>query len=401
MVNFLKNYQKIMYSGLVIFAIFSTISISGQLVGSIIALLGWIMKIVYEKKINLEKNSLNLPICLFFLSIVISTLFSPYFENSADRIRSDGEKILLFFLVVIGVKEIKHSKILINILIISAGVESAYILLQYFWKIYLFNVVISKNLLTDRSLGGCLSMVIPITLCLFGILSKFDKKLLALIILIIILFLLLIVNNTRGAWVGVSLVMVILSIIEYKRFLWFFLSIFLIAYFILPFHIKSGTYIRIKSIFEKNSSNLERISFSKEALIMIKDNPILGVGPNNFKYYYCKKHNIKMENFCHKTCHNNFLNIGAEMGILGLCTFIYLLVIFYKNAINKLIEFKGSDNFWLILGIILSISSILTGGMFNYSLDCRTGYLFWFLLGIYVKMTSSNKDSSCGAREVS
>ena len=91
--------------------------------------------------------------------------------------------------------------------------------------------------------------------------------------------------------------------------------------------------------FEKGSVK-SRILIWKTTLNMIKKNPLMGVGPGNFKINYLKycigkkdvltpvKENVE-------DVHNDFLEITAETGIIGLLLFLFLLFRIFRTGFCK------------------------------------------------------------------
>ena len=67
---------------------------------------------------------------------------------------------------------------------------------------------------------------------------------------------------------------------------------------------------------------------------MIKDNPLFGVGPENFQEVFLKyKVGLNTDT---RYAHNIFLHMWAELGIIGLSSIIYLIITFLKNSLIPL-----------------------------------------------------------------
>ena len=66
---------------------------------------------------------------------------------------------------------------------------------------------------------------------------------------------------------------------------------------------------------------------------MIKDFPLLGVGPANVKEVYAlyKKHDAPRVRPPH--LHNNVVQLWAERGILGLAAYLLLLALFLRECL--------------------------------------------------------------------
>lgn len=114
-----------------------------------------------------------------------------------------------------------------------------------------------------------------------------------------------------------------------------YLSLFIIAIFILPRSFQTEGTNLLRSV-----SSLARIGSSQNAIIIFKDNPILGVGFNAYRYAQKKYGFIKGEDW--EKSHagagtdNSFLFILATTGVLGIASYIYLLRSILKNR-NKVL----------------------------------------------------------------
>lgn len=93
-----------------------------------------------------------------------------------------------------------------------------------------------------------------------------------------------------------------------------------------------------------------RIIVWKGALNVIKNNPILGTGPETFAYSYYQNrplaHNQTTEwNFFYNKAHNELLNIFANTGILGVSSFLLFLTTalysLYKGAKSQTEQTSG------------------------------------------------------------
>lgn len=136
---------------------------------------------------------------------------------------------------------------------------------------------------------------------------------------------------------------------------------------------------RLMSIFNFHDTSAElRLAYVESAVTMIKDHP-WGVGWYGYQFafpsydFYLKNPNVIMYH-----CHNLFLNIGAELGIVGLALFLYLMWQLFKIA--RQIRHKQVKP-WvrgIACGYIASLVGIAIGGLSDYTLfNIQLGILFW------------------------
>ncbi|MES2587477.1 MAG: O-antigen ligase family protein [Bacteroidota bacterium] len=116
-------------------------------------------------------------------------------------------------------------------------------------------------------------------------------------------------------------------------------SLALVMVLVLGISFKTWEKISISSLV-KSESALERIKVWEKTIQLIKENPVLGVGPGNWKYQYMKFgvgdiESVAFSLVSFQKPHNDFLWILAENGLVGFLLFssilIYVLVIFIKK----------------------------------------------------------------------
>jgi O-antigen ligase len=77
-----------------------------------------------------------------------------------------------------------------------------------------------------------------------------------------------------------------------------------------------------------------RLLLWKQALIITKERPILGWGPENFSPAF-EKHYLPQFEVWFDRAHNIFLDYLAQTGILGLLSYLSIFVIFYWQFFRK------------------------------------------------------------------
>ncbi|MEG1142899.1 MAG: O-antigen ligase family protein [Clostridia bacterium] len=168
--------------------------------------------------------------------------------------------------------------------------------------------------------------------------------------LLILLLASIISCQSRNALIGLLIGSFLIAALYDKRFI--LLSIILpIPLFLIP-----QSRLRILQIFD-SSQNSSRFQIWESAKMMIKDNPIFGIGYNNFEVnypiYVANNENLFIsEGYLPLHPHNIFLNIQAELGILGTISFILFISITIFTLL-KLIRLHTDNN---INGILIGIT---------------------------------------------
>ena len=144
-----------------------------------------------------------------------------------------------------------------------------------------------------------------------------------------------------------------------------------------------------------------RISIWQSALRMGRDHPLLGVGPDNFLYYYsndgsCAKNHMdpwyyraandagKVVNYdrCISHPHNLFLDFWLSTGILGLLAALALLALFAMLGIRLLQRAEAGWRGPLLAVLVAMLAFVVHGQVDNsYFLPDLAG-LFWLCIGV-------------------
>lgn len=141
-----------------------------------------------------------------------------------------------------------------------------------------------------------------------------------------------------------------------------------------------------------------RIPQMQVALNIIKTNPLLGVGINNYTevMHEYDTTDIKLTSITRHQVHNIFLQIAAEMGIMGLAIFIWLVLMVYKEGLSYIKSSEGTMS-GIVVGIIAGTSAFLIHGLVDAaSLGNHLFLIFWFFAGIIIairKIESQAKPS--------
>jgi putative inorganic carbon (HCO3(-)) transporter len=135
-----------------------------------------------------------------------------------------------------------------------------------------------------------------------------------------------------------------------------------------------------------HNSIVQRLMFWQAAIRILKDFPVLGVGPGNFSAVYAKyKLPLAWEtNFTH----NSYLQIGAETGIVGILSFLYMVSAFFKKMFICLKERGPSQG--LALGATAATLTFLVHNFVDYTLFIPEVSLFWWIgLGAIVVISKT------------
>lgn len=138
----------------------------------------------------------------------------------------------------------------------------------------------------------------------------------------------------------------------------------------------------------KDTSVAERLFKWRTAFEMLKEHPLLGVGAGNLKVRYAlyqarvrEKSLYPLRATSESNVHNDFLQIAAETGALGLLAFLLIFGAYFWRAWRTLRDTIGSNDFFLNLGFCAAVLAFLAYGLTNFPMRIipTAGSLFIFL----------------------
>jgi putative inorganic carbon (HCO3(-)) transporter len=126
------------------------------------------------------------------------------------------------------------------------------------------------------------------------------------------------------------------------------------------------------------------------ALQMMREQPLLGVGPGTFRLRYGPY--LGLERWDLDIHSNNMLlEIGATTGLIGIGSFAFVVLYalwrefgyLYRRRASTTTSGPAAARWWLIVGLAAATAAFLVHSMVDYFLgfDATLG-LFWAVLGI-------------------
>jgi O-antigen ligase len=188
----------------------------------------------------------------------------------------------------------------------------------------------------------------------------------------------LLLTFTRSVWLGWAVAAFVVVMLSRARLLvWAAPAVVLFITF-MPLDLFS----RLVSTFDtQQSSNFDRIRMLQAGVEIIRDHPVLGVGPANVKAAYAlyRKHDAPRPRPPH--LHNNVVQLWAERGILGLCAYLLLLALFFCECARG---WRGPQRMWAEIGVAVAVS-LTVAGLFEFNFgDTEVFYMMLNLFALIV-----------------
>jgi O-antigen ligase/tetratricopeptide (TPR) repeat protein len=385
----------------------------------LLALMFWGLRMINKEEIKFISTPLNLPILSFIAICALSLIWSNSFFVSLKELPLFLAGPLLYFVITNSINDERQINRILNVLLIIGTLFGIYGIFQYngidfsFWirnigRQQVFGLFGNANYFAEY-----LIVPLPIAVSLFFASRNKFKKIL-LLIAILAMGASLIVTFARGSYLsfGVSLIFMffLFLISRGKNFIKNNKKIFIIILvviiittflFVVPTPLnKSGTVIsKIKSRisvtqFAQDYSIKRRITIWKFTGMMIKDHPLLGSGIGTYKYntlryqaeFFAQGENRSLypHGFADKA-HNEYLQLWAELGIIGLGIFIWLIISYFRFGLKILRKIKDEYRQGIIIGLMGAIIAVLVDGIFGFPLHLpATIVLFWLVLELTV-----------------
>jgi O-antigen ligase len=188
----------------------------------------------------------------------------------------------------------------------------------------------------------------------------------------------LLLTFTRSVWLGWAVAAFVVVMASRARLLVYAAPVLVLFVTFMPLDL----FGRLISTFDvQQSSNFDRIRMLEAGVEMIRDHPVLGVGPANVKEAYAlyRKHDAPRPRPPH--LHNNVIQLWAERGILGLSAYLLLLALLFRECAR---EWRGPRRMWAEIGIAVAVS-LTVAGLFEFNFgDTEVFYMMLNLFALIV-----------------
>ena len=387
----------------------------------IIGLMFWFLKMTSQEEFKITRAPLNLPVLAFMVICPLSLFWSNSPMVSLLEFTLFLAGPILYFIVANNVKNEFQINRLLAILLFISTILGIYGIFQYngidfsFWKAnvgrnQVFGLFGNVNYFAEY-------MIVPLPLAIslfFACRNRVHKVL--LLVGILAMSGSLILTFTRGSYLAIgisSLFMFFLYLAsrgknlikEHKKIFIFVLVVALLVtgLFIFPNPLnKSGTVIsKIKgrisiSQFTSGSSLKRREAIWGFTTLMIRDHPLLGSGLGTFKYnslsYQAKffgqgENRLLYPYGIARESHNEYLQLWAELGIIGLGIFLWFIITYFNYGLKTLRRIKDDHKRGIIIGLMGSIVAFLVDAIFWFPMHQPANIiLFWLALGLTISI---------------
>ncbi|MFQ5561928.1 MAG: O-antigen ligase family protein [Nitrospinota bacterium] len=337
----------------------------------------------------MRTKELTVALLLFCFYIFSSSLFSVNPEFTA-RVSFNVFGFSLFFLFLVSNMR-KQSEIAVikNSLILPAVVMGIYSIFQYHGHDLLFQpvepymkkfLVVSGFIDNPNLFAGYLVGVIPLSLA--GVMAAGNKKKLFFrSTCFVVLVAALLLTNARTGLLSFFGSMLFFCLMKFARSLKkaFVTGMLLLALLSCAFFVTNKYYMAQsrKDIGLTDTSVHVRLLHWKTAWLMITDSPdsfLFGKGAGSFKLHYLdyriealkgQKDRPRFENSHH--AHNEYIQLWAESGLVGLLLAASFLFIFFKKVFRTFQNLgRSTTDFTALTGYLASFLALLINALASF-----------------------------------
>lgn len=383
--------------------------VSNTLIGVLlIACVGFWLLLTLADDGETQLTPINLLVLLYWGIATVATALSPVKMAAFGGWTKLTLYLLLFALAARILRSARIRSALITVYLHTALLVSVYGLRQWFFgadalatwvdpesplskTTRVYSYLGNPNLLA----GYLLPAVALSLMAVFAWRGLLPKALAVLMFFVNIICLIL--TFSRGGWIGLLALGVSLLILLvywwsihlprfWRRWSLPILLVSMVLVLILAVVFVEPVRDRVLSIFagRGDSSNNFRINVWAAVIEMIRDRPILGIGPGNsafnkiYPLYQQPRYNAL-------SAYSIVLEVAVETGFIGLACFLWLIVVTFNQGIMQLRRLRQLGNrsaFWLI-GAIATLVGMLAHGTVDtvwYRPEVNT--LWWLMVAL-------------------
>jgi O-antigen ligase len=344
---------------------------------------------------------------LFYIAIILSTIFSAYPLDGLKQIIQVSIFFVLVYLFYSTISTIKDTINMLFAVFLSAVIISGSIVYEFIANNYNLSGLIAASqtrtvgiLSNVNAPGGLVVSILPI---LFSLLFYSSNKYkVHTVLAIIILIPGIILSTSRSAFIAIIASILFILFFHYRRkFLLLFSSIILTLF---SLYLIPEVHNAINFLFRIESGLSQRGYLWEISINMITDYPIFGIGPGAYSHIMLNYFPVMFDTFVGQellwlrdvtsgtnNSHNFILFFFSDMGILGLLSSIILPYTFFHTAYKtiKKLSREKSVEYFIVIGIIaagigLFLRSIFEGiGILTYGW-IKMDLPFWLLFSVLI-----------------
>lgn len=345
------------------------VSIAAAQILLAVTLLLWVALLITGRE-RFEAPRLFWPLVAYAGMTLVSVAFSSLpAESLVDS------KQLLLFLIVPAVYRLARGKgalTLVTVIISVGAASAAYGIVQYGILEYDYLGRRPQGALTHYMTYSGLLMLVACAAAARILYRREDRTWAALIMPALLVALAL--TFTRSAWVGACVGIALLLVLKDLRLLAALPVVAALFFGLAPSRVTD----RLYSMFDLNDpTNRDRLAMMRSGSRMIRDHPLVGVGPDMVKHVYAQYRDPNAVQQVNFHLHNVPIQIAAERGLPALAIWIWFVVGVCVDLVGRLRKNRCPS---LPAGGLAAVAAMLAAGFFEYNFGDSEFLMMWLVL---------------------
>lgn len=298
---------------------------------------------------------------------------------------------VLFYIVVVNAVETRRQLDTLVFFMTAAGALVAlYGFYQFMFPGKFGGVWVDTDMFSDIAfrvystfgnpnvLGEYFLLIIPMGVAYFFTSKKPVMKLMYFAF-VSAMMLCLVLTYSRGCYLGILAAAGVFLVLLDKRFI----LLGVLGLIAMPFVLPDTIINRFMSIGNMaDSSTSYRVNIWLGTIAMLKDYWLSGIGPGEAAYNRVYP-SYGYNGISAPHSHNLFLQVTCDTGICGLFAMVLLIIRYFRDTLNAVLNAKTRENKILAIGAVSSIVGFIVQSMFDYTFyNYRVMLLFWVALGL-------------------
>jgi O-antigen ligase len=356
----------------------------------------------------------NQPILILLLYGAVSWFRSPSGAFSAAEWLRLAGGVGLYYVVVATLQERRQLLSLVGVLVVAAALTSLYGLATFGQRA---ETSMSSSFGNGQLFSGFLLLLLPLLVALAFSAAEGRLRLMAQFAIALAVPALLLAQ-TRSSWIGMAAALLVLGALALRftpaarrgalpkhqivvplAALVGALGLFLVVSRMTPVIAARAKSLATAS---QDASFAWRLQMWRGAWQLIRERPLLGWGIGSFPLEQTRTVPFaqsralvqRMGPSLHEQAHNEYLQIGTELGLLGLALYFWVLGAFFHAGLRALR--RREEGFWklVLLGCLAGVAGQMVDALSNPAWRfAEVSFLFWLMLGLGMAAARTSRTS--------
>jgi hypothetical protein len=374
--------------GLYLFAFSIPVSFVPAEFGVAIAFGGWVMDGLMNKRWQMEWHLFFIPLAFYLVWNMIAALVSPRPMHSLLAVGDNEWPAMIMLMMFWIVRSEQVLKRIVLLFLAVSSVAMAYAAWQTFSGIELYRsmpLIPVGSLFRNVGFYSFYLTFAAFAMTVFFIsgslaLQSSGRLRLLLAVVAVLAFAAVVGSFARSIWLAIVIATPLLGFAKSTR-----TGIVTIAGLAVVVTILMSAIPDLReraATIVDTDQNQTRLNLWKTSLAIAEDFPLLGVGEDNFDFYFAE---YRVEGFYDTATHphNDYLNILVASGIPGLLAFLGLWGVALTTGFRTLRHSKSAIVRGTALGASLGLAGFLLGAFFQDYYGTFANCLgWWFMVGL-------------------